>query len=88
MASASPGPSPPSSRLTRAAPHLISPMARISLLPKRRSLIGKFRTALRVEAHPNLDYPIERVRADLERLGYRTEVDPQLPDKWAFAVRG
>jgi FkbM family methyltransferase len=43
--------------------------------------------ALRVEAHPNLDYPIERVRADLERLGYRTEVDPRLPDKWAFAVR-
>jgi FkbM family methyltransferase len=43
--------------------------------------------ALRVEAHPNLDYPIGRCRADLERLGYRTDVDPQLPDKWVFAVR-
>jgi FkbM family methyltransferase len=43
--------------------------------------------SLRSEAHPNLGYPAERCRDDLEALGFRSWVDPRLPDKWVFALR-
>ncbi len=43
--------------------------------------------SLRSEAHPNLGYPAERCREDLEALGDRTWVDPGLPDKWVLALR-
>ncbi len=43
--------------------------------------------SLRVEAHPELDYPSAACIADLEALGYRAWRDPLLPEKWVYAVR-
>jgi FkbM family methyltransferase len=43
--------------------------------------------SLRVEAHPEIDYPASACVSDLEALGYRAWPDPELPEKWVFAVR-
>ncbi len=47
---------------------------------------GRVRS-LRVEAHPELDYPAAACIADLEALGYRAWPDSRLPEKWIYAVR-
>lgn len=43
--------------------------------------------SLRVEAHPYLDYPAARCIEQLRALGFRAWADPELPDKWVYAVR-
>ena len=47
---------------------------------------GRVRS-LRVEAHPYLDYPIQRCIEQLTGLGYRAWAAPELPQKWVYAVR-
>ena len=44
--------------------------------------------SLRLEAHPELDYPTASCIGDLEALGYRAWPDSRLPQKWVYAVRG
>lgn len=48
--------------------------------------VGRVRS-LRVEAHPELGYPAQSCIAHLRALGYDSWADPQLPEKWVFAVR-
>lgn len=43
--------------------------------------------ALRVEAHPYLDYSVAACAAQLEALGYVTAPVPDPPGKWVFAWR-
>lgn len=43
--------------------------------------------SLRVELHPYFDYTAARCIGQLEALGYRAWVAPDLPDKWVYAVR-
>jgi len=43
--------------------------------------------SLRVEAHPELDYPADECIADLRALGYDAWADDRLPEKWIFATR-
>ncbi len=43
--------------------------------------------SLRVELHPYFDYTAPECIAQMEKLGYRAWVDPDLPGKWVFAIR-
>lgn len=43
--------------------------------------------SIRVEAHPEFDYPAAELIADLERLGYEAWVDQAYPDKWVYGLK-
>ena len=43
--------------------------------------------SLRVEAHPELEYPASACIADLQALGYEAWPDERLPEKWIYAIR-